>query len=345
MCLVVVLSVVGAGLPAGSPVDAQQPVVVWHTLGPDAESALARLADAYEQQTGVPAVIEYMPPQVLFESVKTASQEAAGGPDVIITGSDSLVTLLENRLINAQSLGETFFLRELVKSLPGLLAAECGSGGIAECLWPRVSPSLVVEDMEDATLDRAWNWMCSAADWLLPCEDRDWPGTAISWRFNMYLISETWLAENGVDVPFSVQEIDNLRGEYGIDYVWAEETSIPLAGEARAGAVYVMPSDLIDDDPNGLMRAMDSFNQMGYLPVLELGIDGAYVSATATAQGQAADFVRFLGRQFDFKVELASATDNLPAVSPNDLPDLGTEVVRHTLRAVLTLVSYSTVAY
>ena len=295
--LVIVLSVIGAALPTGSAVVAQEPLLVWHTISSDADGALARVASAYEQQTGVPVTLEFMREQVLFEAVAAARASGAGGPDVVITGNPSLVNLLDGDLINVQSGRGTFFLSALIDGMPDLLEAECGSTDVAtECLWPRVGPALVTADLERATLGRAWNWICGAADWMVPCDGGNWPGAAVSWSYNIYLINETWLAENGLDVPFDVEEINDVRRDYGLEYVWAETGSIPLAQDAQPNAVYVMPSALITDDPNGMMRAMDSFYQAGYLPVVELGIDGAYVSVTASDAAQAANFVTFFPR-------------------------------------------------
>lgn len=342
--LVIVLSVVTAALPVGSMVAAQDEssLVIWHTLTPEAEGAVEDAIRAYEQQQpGVVVQLETMPSQVLFDEVNKA-QQAGGGPDVILTGSDSLATLLKSGLIEPQSERRAFFLSALLDAMPDLLVAECDPNPVNDCLWPRLSPELVTTELDSRMLDRTWNWLCGAAEWMVPCEGSSWPGAPISWWFNIYLINETWLAENGLDVPSNVETLDDMRGAYGLDYVWARQGSIPLAEDARANAIYVMPSALISSDPNGLMSAMDNFNQAGYMPVLELGIDGAYVSATAANPAQAADFVTFLNAQPVLKADIAAAKESLPAVGPAELPVLSDS--GDTLRAVLTLISYSAVA-
>ncbi len=317
-------------------------ILVWYTID-DIGPVINRVSADFQAATGVTVTVQYVRPQQLYDSIA----KTGGGPDVILTSSDDVGPLIDNNLVASSSAVPDFFLSDVLDALPALIEAACPEPGVAECLWPRTSPTLNVGQPDERLITRTESWLCSSADWMPMCPKGDRAGVPLGWWFNIYLISDAWLAENGFVVPADVTGIDELRSEYGLDYVWADEGSLPLAEQADSSAVTIFPSTLVVEDPQGLMRSMGSFDQAGYLPVLELGIDSLFISAGSVNPALAQDYVDFVAGRADVKAALMDEASLLPAVDVNALQasGLNTPESLAMLRAVVTLTAYSQLVY
>jgi hypothetical protein len=339
LAAIMILALVGPSMAPAAAQDAST-LVVWYTIE-DIGPVLDRVgADFAAEFPAADVVAEYVRPQQLFDSMARAG---GSGPDVILASSSDIGPLVDRELVVSGGATQAFFLADVLDRLPDLIDAACPDADVADCLWPRVSPTLDVTLPDARLMTRTEGWLCSSADWMPVCSGDALPGQPLSWWFNIYLISDDWLAENGLVLPLDVTGIDELRSEYGLDYVQAQDGRLPLADNANASTIYVFSSTLLVDDPLGVMRSMGSFNAVGYLPVLELGVDSLFISVDSAEPGLAQEYVEFIAAQSDIPADLMTEAQRLPALDAAAIRTLGFDSPGSlaTLRAVTTLSAYA----
>ncbi|MBN1563154.1 MAG: hypothetical protein JXA10_04900 [Anaerolineae bacterium] len=333
------ISALGNAAPAAAQGETQT-LLVWYTLD-NVGPVIERVSANFEAAFGATVDVQYVRPQQLFDLM---AKNSGGGPDVIFASSDDVGPLIDNRLVFT-GIGSRIFLADVLEHLPKLIIEMCADEAAASCLWPRVAPGLITAQPTDQLTSRAENWLCSSADWM--CADNTTSGEPLSWWFNIYLIDEAWLAENGYYLPADVTGLDELRSDAGLDYEWAEAGALPLADTADSATVYIFPSALLVQDPQGLMRSLDSFNQQGYLPVLEIGIDSLFVSVNSANTGLAQDYIDFVAGDPLTKVDLMTEADLLPALDAVAMQTLGEDSTGTLamLRAATMLTAYTELVY
>jgi hypothetical protein len=341
--IIALLLVVGLTSPAARPAAAQEGLVVWYTvdnIGP----VMDQVSTEFEEEFGVLVDVQFVRPQQLFDAMSKAS---GGGPDVILSSSDDIGPLVDNDLVMTGRLDSSFFLADVLDALPDLMDDACPETDIASCLWPRVSPTLTISPPDASQISRTESWLCRSADWMPMCSDGNLPGQPLSWWFNIYLISDKWLAENGLLVPVDVSGIDELRTEYGLNYERVKEGSLPSGESADDTTVYIFPSTLLIDDPQGMMRSLGSFETAGYLPVLEIGIDSLFISATSSDPALAQEYIEFVAAHPDAKLDMMAEAKVLPALDATAMRAFGLDSpgTRAVLRAVITLSAYTQLVY
>jgi hypothetical protein len=341
--LVFVVMLIGL-LPLPSMATAQdKQVIVWHALSPDDTDVLTQAADAFQEQTGASVVLRYVQPPLLFETV---AGSRSGGPDVLIADNSIMEPLLAASQVVPVRDDRTFFLEDLLNNLPALVEDRCTDASVGSCLWPRVSPVLPVPTLDQDTLARTTDWLCASAAWLPFCKGGSLPGVPVSWGFNVYLLNVSWMAQQGVEPPLTAQGVQDMRSEFGLNFVEAQPGDIPTAQGADMPPVYVIASTLIAEDPNGVMRSMGSFYEAGYSAVLEMHVDAAYVSAASQDPTLAGDFVSFLQADADMQAALLDSSQRLPAFDAKTLDaQRDTPAGLATLQALVTLTTYAALAY
>jgi hypothetical protein len=340
---IVIIAVCVGLLALSVPAAAQdRPLLIWQALAPEDSDGLVAAADAF----GLGAFeVVYIEPPLLYDQLAAAS--AAGeGPDIIVADNDAMQPLIDMGLIEPLPFGDPFFLGDLLNNWPGLAAQYCGDGDLASCLWPDVFPILPLAGADDQAAERAADWMCASSEWLAFCRGGQNVGVPISWGFNLYLMNGSWLAENGLGLPGSADGLQELRGEFGLAFVTAERGFIPLADEADYPPVYLMPSGVIAEDPDGVMRSLGSFFEAGYAPVLEMRVDAAYLSSAAPNADLAREFVVFMRDSGIAQTQMMESSQRFPAFGADGMmPLMGDETGAAVLRGLALLTSYAAQAY
>ncbi len=332
-------------LPALAAAQAGQ-LVVWHALAREDTDVLVRAADAFQEQTGVSVEFRYVQPPLLYETVASAAQSGDAGPDVIIADNSIMEPLLDKNLIAPARNSDTFFLADLLNNLPTLVEERCVDTSITSCLWPRVSPALPVPTLDDTVVERTADWLCESSGWLPFCRGGGMSGVAISWGFNVYLVNTTWMAQQGLEPPTTAEDIQKVRSDYGLNIVEARSGDIPTVETADFPPVYLIPSALMVEDPNGVMRSMGSFYEAKYSAVIEMRVDAAYVTAASADAAQAEEFVSFLQNNGDTQAALVDSSQRFPAFDAGMLSDRrDTPAGLATAQAMVTLATYATLAY
>ena len=344
--LLLVIMLMGLlSLPALAAAQSER-IVVWHALTEDDTAVLVQAADAFQEQTGVTVEFRYVQPTLLYETVASAAQSRGTGPDVIIADNSIMAPLIDKDLITPSQDGGTFFLADLLKNLPALVDERCTDIGIMSCLWPRVSPALPVPALDDTVVSLTPDWLCESSGWLPFCRDGGLSGVAISWGFNVYLMNTAWTAQQGIEPPTSAEAIQQMRSDYGLNIVEAKSGDIPTASAADSPPVYLIPSTLIAEDPNGVMRSMGSFYEAGYSALIEMHIDAAYLAAASANAAQAGDFIAFLQSDADAQAALLDSSQRLPAFDADTLSgQVDTPAGLATIQALVTLATYAALAY
>ena len=110
--------------------------------------------------------------------------------------------------------------------------------------------------------------------------------------------------------------------------------------------MYLIPSALIVEDPNGVMRSMGSFYEAGYVAVIDMRVDAAYVTADSANADQAGDFVTFLQGSADTQAALVDSSQRFPAFDADTLSAWrDTPAGLATTQALVTLTTYAALAY
>jgi hypothetical protein len=321
-------------------------IVVWHALAQDDSAVLAQAADAFQEQTGVTVDIRYVKPQLLYETVASAVKAGGEGPDVIIADNSIMKPLINSDMITPVRSSGTFFLEDLLSNLPALIDRRCTDVSITSCLWPRVSPTLPVPTLDDKIVQGTANWLCESSGWLPFCRSAELSGVAISWGFNVYLMNTAWTAQEGIEPPTNAEGIQQMRSDYGLNIVEAQPGDILTASAAGTPPVYLIPSTLIVEDPNGVMRSMGSFYEANYSAVIDMRVDAAYITATTANAGQAQDFVAFLQGNADAQAGLVDSSQRFPAFDAAALRTRqDTPAGLATVQALVTLATYAALAY
>jgi hypothetical protein len=321
-------------------------IVVWHALAKDDTAVLVQAADAFQEQTGVTVEFRYVQPPLLYETVASAAQSGGTGPDVIIADNNIMQPLIDKELITPARSSGTFFLADLLNNLPALVDKRCPDTSITSCLWPRVTPVLPVPVLDDTVVTRTTDWLCESSAWLPFCRGGGLSGVAISWGFNVYLVNTTWTAQQGIEPPANAEDIQKMRSDYGLNIVEAKPGDIPTVSAADSPPVYLIPSGLIVEDPNGVMRSMGSFYDAGYIAVIEMRMDAAYIVTESANTGQAEDFVAFLQSNADAQAALVDSSQRFPAFDADTLSARrDTPAGLATLQALVTLATYAALAY
>jgi hypothetical protein len=341
--LIVVMIVTALLLPAAAAAR-QEPLVIWHALAPEDSRVIEEMGSAFESASGAAVVVEYRQPQRLFEAVRAAGR---AGPDVIIASNDTIAPLVDQGLIRQADIGGGFFLERLFDNLPDLISASCGRADPGACLWPSASPRLPVTFPDGKGMDRAMGWVCESSPWVAFCSGEALSGAPVSWWFNLYLINTAWLGDQGLEMPVTVDELDGLRNKHGLDFVWADQDSIPLVDEAGYPLVFVVPSALLARDPDRVMSSLGSFYEAGYAPVLELGVDAIYVSASAANPDLAVAFAEFVRSEPALVVGLWESSQRLPAFTADAVFGHGvdTPAGQTILQAMMLLTTYGAQMY
>jgi ABC-type glycerol-3-phosphate transport system substrate-binding protein len=343
--IVVVLSL----LPLSSTVAAQegQTLQVWVSLPPESAAVLNDAAKAFEAQTGVNVVVKPLDQPVLLQTVQTTIKSGETVPDVIIASSSLAGPLLQSNLITQGGSSGTFFLADLLDGLPKLLDQRCSDTALANCLWSGVSPTLPLSTPDAAAIERTSKWLCEGSAWLPFCPKGSLPGLPISWGFTLYLLNAQWLAQNGLEPPTTAQGVLDIRGKFGLDLIQAEKGSIQTVSQAGSPSVYVLSSALLVDDPGAVMRSLASFQDAGYVPVLDIDVDTAYISASSPNLDLAQQFVQFVSGDADFMAGLLDSAQRLPVYTADEVVKIGidSDAALTTLRALTLLTTYAGLAY
>jgi hypothetical protein len=342
--LLVVMLMGLLSLPALAAAQSER-IVVWHALAKDDTAVLVQAADAFQEQTGVTVEFRYVQPPLLYETVASA-QSGGTGPDVIIADNSIMQPLIDKELITPARSSGTFFLADLLNNLPALVDERCPDPGITSCLWPRVTPVLPVPVLDDTVVTRTTDWLCESSAWLPFCRGGGLSGVAISWGFNVYLMNTKWTAQQGLEPPANAEDIQKMRSDYGLNIVEAKPGDIPTVSAADSPPVYLIPSGLIVEDPNGVMRSMGSFYDAGYIAVIEMRVDAAYIATESANASQAEDFVAFLQSNWDAQAALVDSSQRFPAYDADTLSARrDTPAGLATIQALVTLATYAALAY
>lgn len=342
--LVVVLSL----LPLSSTVSAQGPVLqIWLSLPSESAAVLTDAANAFQSQTGVTVQITTVDQPLLLQNVQTTIKAGDTAPDIIVANSSLADALQQFQLVAQVGSSGTFFLSDLLDNLPELLSQRCQDTALADCLWSGVSPTLPLTVPDSAAIKRASDWLCQGTTLLPFCPKGSLPGLPISWGFTIYLLDTQWLAQNGLQPPATAQDVLDIRGKFGLDLVRARQGSILTADQAGSPPIYVMSSALLADDPEAVMRSLASFHAAGYVPVVDIDVDSAYVGASSPNPDLARQFAEFVSGDPDTQAGLLKSAQRLPVYSADDVLKLGTDSDEAliTLRALTLLTTYAGMSY
>jgi len=310
---------------------------VWNALSQADSRVLSRAADRF----GAAVEVQYVDPPYLLDSTMSAS---GGGPDVIVANNRAADALMEAGLL--ASVGRRdLFLTDLLDQLPALLQQRCGDESLDNCLGASSAlSSFAVPDRANVRLTR--DWLCVSSDWLPSCSGGALPGVPVSWGFSIMLFDTGWLAQNGLDLPTTLDSVTEMRSQYGLSVVQAEKNFIPLAGDLSPDTIYQVDSTLLAEDPDGVLTSLVSFHQAGYAAVVVIEIDSAYVSASAPNPDLAGQFASFLGDDLDAKAGLLDSSQRLPAFTAAELTQWGLDSHEAdvTLQALIVLVTYASLA-
>jgi ABC-type glycerol-3-phosphate transport system substrate-binding protein len=342
--IVVVLSL----LPLSSAVAAQgQTLQVWLALPSESAAVLTDAVKAFEDQTGVTVTVKQVDQPVLLQTAQTTIKSGDTAPDVIITSSSLAEPLLQFNLVAQGGSSGTFFLADLLNGLPKLLDQRCSNTALKECLWSGVSSTLPLPVPDDAAIERTAKWLCEGSTWLPFCPKGSLPGLPISWGFTLYLLNAQWLAQNGLEPPTTAQGVLDIRGKYGLDLTQAEEGSIQTVSQAGSPSVYVLSSTFLVGDPGAVMRSLASFQDAGYVPVLDVDVDTVYISASSPNLDLARNFAQFVSGDTDLRAGLLDNAQRLPVFTSDEVVKVGidSDAALITLRALTLLTTYSGLAY
>jgi hypothetical protein len=193
---------------------------------------------------------------------------------------------------------------------------------------------------------RTADWLCESSPWLPFCRGGELAGVPLSWGFNVYLLNASWVAQQGLEPPTNAEGVLDVRSQFGLNFVEAQPDDIPTAPDADFPPVVVIASTLMVEDPNGVMRSLGSFFEAGYIVVMDLHVDAAYVSATSANPDLAGEFISFLQGDMDTHVALMESSQRLPAVNAEMLDSrIDRQVGLTALQAVVTLAAYAMLAY
>ncbi len=348
LLLAVAVLVVGLVPLLGTAAAQDDRVLVWFATSQDDTDAFAGAAERFASEQGVSVDIQYIQPALLYESVASASQGGSAGPDIIIADNSVIEPLVSAGLIAAGRDGGTLFLADLLRSLPSLIQDRCPDADtpVESCLWPQTSPTLPIPALDNDTTERTADFLCQSSPWLPFCRGGELAGVPVSWWFNIYLVNASWAAQNGTDVPSTAEGVLELQNEFGLSIPEAESGNVPLVQDTNSAAVVLISSMLIVEDPNGVMRSLGSFGEAGYAAVLDLRVDAAYVTASATNPDLARAFVDFLARDVDLQTALVGSSQRLPAFTADILRERSdSEAGTAVFQAVVTLVAYANQLY
>jgi hypothetical protein len=321
------------------------PVRVWYALPDGDADAVSTLAESFSADTGVAFEVTTIDAPAVFDRAVAAS-EAGAAPDVIIASNNDAEPLISYGLIAPTPTRSSFFLQELLTAYPDLADMACGDTDLAACLWPDVSSTVPLAPPQTRAVAVATTGLCDASPWLPFCDGSALAMVPLGWDFTLYLISADWLAEEGLDLPVSADDVLDLRRTYALSLTEAQPGRIPTASQAGFPPVYVVSSTLLANDADDLMTSLESFDAAGYWPVVALNIYGAYISANAANRDAAAAFVAALAGTPQAKAMMMLRSDRLPALTPDEVAGLGIddEMAVYTLRALALLTTYAGMA-
>lgn len=342
--IVVVLSL----LPLSSTVSAQGPVLqIWLALPPESAAVLTQAANAFQSRTGVTVQVKTVDQPLLLQNLQTTIKAGDTAPDIIVANSSLAEALQQYQLVAQEGSSATFFLSDLLDNLPDLLSQRCEDTALEDCLWSGVSPTLPLAAPDSAAIKRTSDWLCEGTAWLPFCPKGSLPGLPLSWGFTIYLLDTQWLAQNGLEPPATAQDVLDIRGKFGLDLVRAQIGSILTANQAGAPPIYVMPSALLAENPDAVMRSLVSFHNAGYVPVVDIDVDSVYIGASSSNPDLARQFAQFVSGDMDTKAALLDGAQRLPVYSADDVLKVGidSDEALITLRALMLLTTDAGISY
>ena len=344
--LVIIVVLLSLAVPAWGAAAQDSPLVIWQALSADDNRVLQAAARPFADEMGLALELQYVDAAYLPDEM-LAARQAGVLPDVVLAGSEMIDPLMGGDLITPLNVPGDFFLINLLESMPGLRAEFCEDPDAADCLWPGASPMLPLPPLDDEALARTVDWVCQSSPWMPFCSGDSLAGLPVSWGYQIYLINDDWLAENGLKAPATMEDLADMRAKYRLTFVYAEPDFMPRAEDVNPTAIYVIDSMLVAENPNALMESMGSFHQAGYVPVLWLRVDSAYVSASPNYPDEARAMVEFLAGNVDMKIDLFRSSHRLLAVDAGALSARGmdSDAARVTLQALEVLVAYARLAY
>jgi len=340
---VIIVALLGIlALSAGA--SAQEPVLqVWHTFERNDAAALRDVAGMFQDETGVIVEVEAVEVPLLFERVLLAMEAGAGEPDVLVAASDAIGPLVDEGLIIPVGGRGDFFLAALLSDLPALVDEACGDTDVIDCLWPGASPALFIERPDSRAARRLEDWLCESTPYLPQCSGEALPGYSLAWGFTLLLLNGEWLAEHGLGLPVMVEEVLELRAEYGLDFAEVTPNRLLMAGDLRPETIVVLPSSLLAAEPEAALTVLTSFAEAGYIPVLSLWVDMALVAAPGEDPELADVLAETMARHMETKAGLFESSGRLLALSPGELFEWGLDrpESRATLQALVVLSTYA----
>jgi hypothetical protein len=341
--VVIIGLITSLALPLVLPVavSAQDTLIVWNVLSPDDSRVLIQAGD----RAGVSVTLQEVESTLLLDAAFTADQGGAPAPDVIVADQLTASTLFDYGMITSMG-GSEFFLSDLVDSLPDLLAERCQDEALDLCLWPGASVVLPLQSPDDKALAALRGWVCQSAEALPHCSGNLEPGVPVSWGFTLLLFNFDWMAQNGVEIPYNLDTALEVRGQWKMSFVEATRRFLPSAGDLSPDEIYTVSSALLVEDPDGVMTSLASFFQAGYVPVLSLTIDSAYVGASASNPSAAVQYAQALNDPAA-KTDLFFSSQRLPAFFSNEVRNAGvnSQEGEATLRALILLATYAAQIY
>lgn len=319
---------------------------VWYALPDGNANAIRALAADFARDEGLRLDLTVIDAPYLFDET-LAANNAGIGPDVIIASNDDADPLISyGNLIAPPPIRARFFLQDLLTAYPDLAGDTCGNAELGECLWPDLGATVPLITPQARAITVATTSLCGASPWLPFCDGGALMMIPLGWNFTIYLISADWLAEEGLDMPVSAEDVLNLRREYALTLQEAQPGRIQTAQQANFPPVYVLSSTLLATDADAMMASLTSFHDAVYWPVVALNIYGIYVGANAPHAAAAADFVARLANEPEAKATLMENANLLPALTPDEIGMLNArdETRLYTLRALALLTTYASMA-
>lgn len=321
------------------------PFRVWYALPDGDANAISALAESFAADTSLDLEITIINAPFLFDDAIAAS-DAGTPPDVIIASNNDADPLLSYGMIAPPPTRTTFFLQDLLTAYPDLADTTCGDTALEACLWPDASSTVVLSPPQSRTVTIATTGLCDASPWLPFCDGGALAMVPLGWDFTLYLISADWLAEEGLDLPVSADDVLDLRREYALSLTQARPGHIPTVSQAGFPPVYVLSSTLLATDADDIMVSLESFDAAGYWPVVELNIYGVYISAEAVNATAAENFAAEMANEPEAKAVVMLSSGRLPALTSNEVAALSArdEMKVYTLRALALLTTYASAA-
>jgi hypothetical protein len=308
---------------------------VWHTLSPEASAVI----EAAGGDLGVGVAVQFIEATSLADEGLNTSEP----PDVIIAGEDAIAPLRQHDLVTPVSGERAFFLTPWLENLPALIAQQCGTASMQDCLWA-ANPSARWVPVPDAkSLAVTGAWLCETSPWLAFCPGGATGGRALGWNFRIFFVSDELLAEMGVRAPQSSSELFELRGKYRLTFAELTPAQLGQAAAPDPAVVYTVGAGGLIAAPDAFLAALDSFAAAGFVPVISLDVYGVYIT---THTGELAlDFAQRLAEDPAIKLGLMQTGRILPALDAGALAGADPDAALTILRALTLLNAFASLSY